>query len=353
MGFEIRRNTSSVVKGAVDKFSDLSNIQNPQVNDYYLVRTSTGIPFINRKSSGLYYWNGTEWKDDDQDIINKINTLETTIVDNATIVSNHESRQDNPHNVTKSQVGLSNVPNTDATNRSNHTGTQPASTVSGLSTVATSGSYNDLADKPSIPTEETTSTIQSKRPLKTILNESIEGIGNIDITASQIKVVSNGNLTSNNNQDALVELQNNIDVLNNNIVTNHNNLSGLDSDDHTQYLTEQRHDSLPQDNPHSVTKIQVGLGNVDNTSDLDKPISNLTLTELQRLDFRVVYITEDYTLEDSLNFKGTLNIKNVSEKCLNVLTLTQDKIEEEDSLIIYPDESFTVSKRSDNEYRII
>lgn len=29
------------------------------------------------------------------------------------------------------------------------------------------------------------------------------------------------------------------------------------------------------DNPHNVSKEQVGLGNVDNTSDLDKPVSNL------------------------------------------------------------------------------
>ena len=33
-------------------------------------------------------------------------------------------------------------------------------------------------------------------------------------------------------------------------------------------------------NPHSVTKAQVGLGNVDNTSDLDKPISTATQTAL-------------------------------------------------------------------------
>ena len=33
-------------------------------------------------------------------------------------------------------------------------------------------------------------------------------------------------------------------------------------------------------NPHSVTKEQVGLGNVDNTSDLEKPISQATQTEL-------------------------------------------------------------------------
>lgn len=33
-------------------------------------------------------------------------------------------------------------------------------------------------------------------------------------------------------------------------------------------------------NPHSVTKSQIGLGNVDNTSDADKPISTLTQTAL-------------------------------------------------------------------------
>lgn len=33
-------------------------------------------------------------------------------------------------------------------------------------------------------------------------------------------------------------------------------------------------------NPHNVTKIQVGLGNVDNTSDSDKPVSTATQTAL-------------------------------------------------------------------------
>lgn len=31
-----------------------------------------------------------------------------------------------------------------------------------------------------------------------------------------------------------------------------------------------------KDNPHKVTKVQVGLGNVDNTADVDKPVSNAT-----------------------------------------------------------------------------
>jgi uncharacterized delta-60 repeat protein len=45
-------------------------------------------------------------------------------------IQSHISNISNPHSVTKSQVGLSNVPNVDATSRANHTGTQLASTIS-------------------------------------------------------------------------------------------------------------------------------------------------------------------------------------------------------------------------------
>lgn len=47
-------------------------------------------------------------------------------------------------------------------------------------------------------------------------------------------------------------------------VTDHGALTGLGDDDHLQYLTEARHDALPADNPHAVTKTQVGLSNVPN-----------------------------------------------------------------------------------------
>lgn len=50
----------------------------------------------------------------------------------------------------KSDIGLGNVPDIDATKRENHTGTQAAETITGLATVARTGSYNDLIDKPII-----------------------------------------------------------------------------------------------------------------------------------------------------------------------------------------------------------
>lgn len=44
----------------------------------------------------------------------------------------------------KADVGLSAVPNVDATARANHTGTQAATTITGLAAVATSGSASDI-----------------------------------------------------------------------------------------------------------------------------------------------------------------------------------------------------------------
>ena len=63
-------------------------------------------------------------------------------------------------------------------------------------------------------------------------------------------------------------------------------------------------------NPHQVTKDQVGLGDVDNTSDLNKPISTATQTALNDLESsfsysQVVYVDKNkagtYTADGSLN----------------------------------------------------
>lgn len=49
------------------------------------------------------------------------------------------------------------------------------------------------------------------------------------------------------------------------------------------------------DNPHDTTKAQVGLGNVDNTSDLNKPISTATQTALDGKQDSLGYTPENIT----------------------------------------------------------
>lgn len=64
--------------------------------------------------------------------------------------------------------------------------------------------------------------------------------------------------------------------------------------------TDLLHDHLVDyTNPHQVTKDQVGLGNVDNTSDEDKPISNATQEALNNLTDKVDDVKaeiDDYTV---------------------------------------------------------
>jgi hypothetical protein len=119
-------------------------------------------------------------------------------------IDSHISSTSNPHSVTKSQVGLSNVPNVDATSRANHTGTQTASTISDFNFAA------DARVSAGISAHESALDPHSQYETSTEV---------------QSKVDAHANLTNN---------------------------------------------------PHAVTKSQVGLGNVDNTSDLNKPISSAT-----------------------------------------------------------------------------
>ena len=48
-------------------------------------------------------------------------------------------------------------------------------------------------------------------------------------------------------------------------------------------------------NPHNVTKAQVGLGNVDNTADIDKPVSNAAKTYIDQQDALKADKTTTYT----------------------------------------------------------
>ena len=73
--------------------------------------------------------------------------------------------------------------------------------------------------------------------------------------------------------------------------------SDLENDsDYTTNATLTAHTSN-KTNPHNVTKEQIGLGNVDNTSDLNKPISTATQIELnKKINKPTTNNTPDYVL---------------------------------------------------------
>ena len=64
-----------------------------------------------------------------------------------------------------------------------------------------------------------------------------------------------------------------------------------------------------KNNPHSVTKAQIGLSNVVNTSDLDKPISTATQTALNnKLDKGSLTSNDDSLLVEGENIEVQLSI---------------------------------------------
>ena len=64
----------------------------------------------------------------------------------------------------------------------------------------------------------------------------------------------------------------------------HSALTGLGNDDHAQYLNDVRH-ALISGNPHNVNQAEVGLSDVDNTSDVNKPVSTATgVALLEKVD---------------------------------------------------------------------
>lgn len=72
--------------------------------------------------------------------------------------------------------------------------------------------------------------------------------------------------------------------------------------------------TLNTSNPHSVTKAQVGLGNVDNTSDVNKPISTAiqAALNLKANDGTVVHLSGAETLSGAKTFSSALTVAPLS-----------------------------------------
>lgn len=144
--------------------------------------------------------------------------LQNQINTNKNTMDGHIANTSNPHQVTKAQVGLGNVDNTADLDKPISTATQTA--------------------------------LDGKQNVSTANYQMGNASGGWDaMTNAQQNALNSGATTTNISQ----------------IATNTSTIAGHMAN---------------TNNPHSVTKTQVGLGNVDNTSDLNKPISTATQTAL-------------------------------------------------------------------------
>lgn len=110
-------------------------------------------------------------------------------------------------------------------------------------------------------------------------------------------------------------------------LTEHQDISGkADVSDLTAHTSD-------KSNPHEVTKEQVGLGNVDNTSDANKPVSTATQEALDlKLDksYLEKQLFPTFTLEESSNpeftVTGTVALENYLAKVGGYMLLLKDGV---------------------------
>lgn len=160
----------------------------------------------------------------------------------------HAARNDNPHSVTKAQVGLGNVENK-AINNQTPTFTE-ASTLANIS-----GSAQDA---------ETISTIfgKVKKAISTLISHLSNTSNPHSVTAVQVGLGNVPNVTTNNQEPtynpagAITEL------------SSGEKLSVAFGKIATAINTLMQH--MAATNPHNVNATQVGLGNVDNVSTDDQ-----------------------------------------------------------------------------------
>ncbi len=156
---------------------------------------------------------------------NNLTTAQQAAVDSGitaqkrTNYDNHLANTSNPHQVTKAQVGLGNVNNTSDADKPISTATQTAlnakqDTISDLATirtgaalgatavqpadlatVATTGSYNDLSDKPTIPAAQVNSDWNANSGVAQILNKPTLGTA-AAANATDFATASQGALAS-------------------------------------------------------------------------------------------------------------------------------------------------------------
>lgn len=116
-------------------------------------------------------------------------------------------------------------------------------------------------------------------------------------------------------------LQNNIDTLSGTVTSNYNTLDGKIGDNKTAIDNHK----ADKNNPHEVTKSQVGLGNVDNTSDADKPVSTAQQTALDgKVDKLVTKPTAGTYTKVTVNGEGQVTSgTTLSESDIPNLHLTK------------------------------
>lgn len=266
-----------------------------------------GKIYVDKSVGSTWRWSGTTYAP----VGNTLALGETSTTaypgDKGKIAYDHVTDLNNPHQTTKAHVGLSNVPNVDATSRASHTGTQTATTISDFDTTATALANSAISLR---ITDTISDGVTDKAPTQNAVFDALtlkSNVGHVHtvaevtnyntvtdakiataiaaVTLTSLPDVSDATPTTDQylkydgmlwSPSTLVfpttgdMFKSTYDTNDNGIVDNSEALSGFSS---AYHLDRNNHTG-------TQAKSTVGLSNVDNTSDVDKPISTAQQTAL-------------------------------------------------------------------------
>lgn len=283
-------------------------------NDYAFVTVGSGITAYNnvyQYKEGSEEWVTLSYKLYEPTFSTaQISTINSGLTaSDKTAYNNHIQSTQNPHSVTKAQVGLGNVDNTSDLNKPISTAVQTE-----LNKMVTDVSYNSTSKKltktingvssdvmvvDTVPSENSGNVVSSGGTYDFVNSSVATNTAYFIGTFSSVAELEAYTGTVTNNDYAFVT---SVDSSGNTLYNRYkyngstqtwgfeyslNNSSftaaqwatiqsGLTAEDKATYNQH----LASTNNPHGVTKSQVGLGNVDNTSDMNKPISTAVQTAL-------------------------------------------------------------------------
>jgi len=251
----------------------------------------------------------------------------------------HTFNSNNPHSVTKVQLGLSQVDNTTDLDKPISTATQAA-----INLKANAIDFNNHVVTSSIHfTEGDIDHVNIKNKGVLTHNQIDSHIlsNSIHFTEGAINHANITNIGTNSHSQIDTHISNSTVHFTEGSI-NHLNISNKGTNTHaqidthiadaTKHFTESSidHTNITNigtnthaqidshisntSNPHSVDKTDVGLANVDNTSDLDKPISTATQTALDsKLDIESDYLDFDNAVVNPLYKEGRVFYDNTKK----------------------------------------
>ena len=262
--------------------------------DHLPATGETGKIYITKDTNLIYRWNGVKYVEVSESL--HLGEIEGTAYEGskgkevADKVNTHVSDFNNPHKVTKEQVGLGNVDNTSDLDKPISNATQEA-----LDKITSDlGSVEDKLGQPGgIATLDPEGKVPSSQ-LPSFVDDviEVESFDQLPATGEtgKIYVTKDTNLTYRWSGSRYIEISASL-ALGETSSTAYAGDKGKATTDKVNAHT------VDYNNPHKVTKEQVGLGNVDNTADLDKPISNATQTEIDRIDSEIEDINNKFGAE--------------------------------------------------------